>query len=411
MRLSGAEMSVRILVGDCRQLLKGLASGSVHCCVTSPPYWGLRDYGTAAWQGGSPDCNHRGRDQTSASSTLAEWKSGGGKRYKENAGGMPFAVSCKRCGAIRTDAQLGLEQSPDDYVARMVEVFGEVRRVLRDDGTLWLNIGDSYTDSGRGSDVGSTLQGTRHNQRESRKTRVRETSRTGLGPKNLVGIPWMLAFALRADGWILRSEIIWHKQNPMPESVRDRPTKAHEQIFLLAKSERYYYDQEATLEPASPNTHARIAQDIASQVGSARANGGTRAERPMKAVVRGGVGRKTKATLHGSGIRANEDFTSRTSAHVVERRNKRSVWTVTTRGFSGAHFATFPPALIEPCVLAGSPRGGTVLDPFGGAGTTGLVADRHGRNATLIELNPHYARLAHQRIHSDAPLFAEAAHQ
>lgn len=396
-------MKWQILEGCALDLLASMASESVQCCVTSPPYWGLRDYGVAAsvW-GGSKDCLHRwgevGRLHRGGRSGDSPATNGRKARVeRDKTRDRITGAFCQDCDAWR--GSLGLEPTPELFIEHMVLVFREVRRVLRNDGTLWLNIGDSYTDSGRGADTGSTLSGTRHNQAESRKTRVRETSRTGLAPKNLVGIPWMLAFALRADGWILRSDIIWHKPNPMPEAVKDRPTKAHEYMFLLSKSPRYYYDQESTLEPVSANTHARVSQDVAGQIGSKPANGGSRADRPMKA-----VGRKRQVA--GEGIKANDDFHDST-ALLVSRRNKRSVWTVTTCGYREAHFATFPPKLIEPCILAGAPRGGVVLDPFSGAGTTGLVCSRLDRDYIGIELKPEYAAMARRRIANDAPLFEE----
>ena len=262
-------------VGDVREQLRRLPNASVHCVVTSPPYFGLRDYGM--------------------------------------------------------DGQIGLEPTQDTYVATMIAVFREVRRVLRDDGTLWLNLGDSYASGGRtyrapdGKDSkGGRVTGT-----------FRPTDPEGIKPKDLIGIPWRVAFALQADGWYLRQDIIWAKPNPMPESVTDRCTKAHEYLFLLSKSERYHFDGEAVKEKA--------------------------------------VGGEN------------------------ERRNKRSVWTVTTKPYKGAHFATFPPELIEPCILAGSKPGDVVLDPFGGAGTTSLVARRNGRRSVYIELNPEYVDMALNR--------------
>jgi len=321
---------------------------SVHCCVTSPPYWNLRDYGVAG--------------------------------------------------------QIGLERTPEEFVAAMVDVFRAVRRVLRDDGTLWLNLGDTYAAAG-----GPGWQGKNGQRADWRFTlvrntvRMREASRVaseGIKPKDLIGIPWLVAFALRADGWFLRSDIIWSKPNPMPESVTDRPTKAHEYLFLLSKSATYYYDQDAILEDCSPNTHARLSQNVAAQVGSARANGGAKNNGNMKAVARAGVNPKAAVNAHGS--KQNESFSS-SACLPVTRRNKRSVWEVATQGFKGAHFATFPIALIEPCILAGCPAGGTVLDPFTGSGTTGYVAVKHGRSFVGIELKPEYAKMARRRI-ADAPL-------
>ena len=311
-------MRVEIRIGDCRDLLRAMPDESVHCAVTSPPYFGLRDYGVAG--------------------------------------------------------QIGLESTPDAFVAEMVAVFGEVRRVLRGDGTLWLNLGDSYNAAGRkghGSRVGFK-QGT-NRASAGGADHVRASSDT-LKEKDLLMIPARVALALQADGWFLRSEIIWHKPNPMPESVTDRPTSAHEKIFLLAKNARYFYDADAVKEPA---IHA---------------------------------GRIVKAT--GSGAK-NLNTGNRTAAGfsdhdtLVTDRNLRNVWTIASRPFKGAHFATFPPALIEPCIKAGSRLGDTILDPFGGSGTTGLVSQRLGRSAILIELNPAYAAMAQRRIDEDAGMFAD----
>ena len=310
-------MSVRILTGDCRDMLKTLPEQSVHCCVTSPPYFGLRDYGV--------------------------------------------------------DGQIGLEQTPAEFVAELVAVFREVRRVLRDDGTLWLNLGDSYASSpASGGAQSSAMTGGEH-----KRTPVARAYRRpeGLKPKDLIGIPWRVAFALQADGWWLRQDIIWHKPNPMPESVTDRCTKAHEYVFLLSKSERYHFDAEAIAEPSAYP-------------------GDNRAERPDT--------RKAVDPMCMDGGRR-----ARTGKPTGDTSNKRSVWTITTKPFAEAHFATMAPDLAETCIKAGCPDGGTVLDPFGGAGTTGLVADRLGRNALLIELNPKYAEIAHRRLAGDAPLFAD----
>ena len=297
----------KTIPGDCVAGLRTIPDASVHCCVTSPPYWGLRDYGH--------------------------------------------------------DGQIGLESTPDAYVARMVEVFREVRRVLRDDGTLWLNLGDSYFNTSPGSGGKCVLAGAGKAMTEARYHNAnRDFAGTGIKPKDLVGIPWMVAFALRADGWWLRQDIIWHKPNPMPESVRDRCTKAHEYVFLLTKSERYYYDAEAVSEPSADP--GRVRND---SVG-----GASHVERQQHSL--GGV----------------------VSGYLT--RNRRSVWTITTKPYSGAHFAVMPPDLVEPCIKAGCPEGGTVLDPFAGSGTTLAVAAELGRNAIGCELNPEYIELAERRI-------------
>lgn len=317
----------QILEGDCRDRLREREAGSVQTVVTSPPYFGLRDYG------------HEG--------------------------------------------QIGLERTPDEFVEALVEVFRKVRRVLADDGTVWLNLGDSYAGSGRG--IGDTKTDNRGNlaSRHFHEATVNQGAigrawvapPAGLKNKDLIGIPWMVAFALRADGWYLRQDIIWHKPNPMPESVTDRCTKAHEYVFLLSKSRRYFYDSEA------------VAEDVVKgAAGSDFSTGQTAVHQLSRASKRERV--------------------------ETEKRNKRSVWTVPTKGYSGAHFATFPPDLIEPCILAGSKEGDTVLDPFSGSGTTGMVALRHNRTYIGCELNPEYVELSRRRIIDDAPLLnahAEAA--
>jgi DNA modification methylase len=288
-----------------------LADESVHCCVTSPPYWGLRDYGN--------------------------------------------------------DAQIGLEQTPDEYVARLVAVFREVHRVLRDDGTLWLNLGDSY--------VGSANSGGHGKQDTLHYATGLPAKRAALPPKSLVGIPWRVAFALHADGWILRSDIIWAKPNPMPESVRDRPTKSHEYMFLLAKRARYYFDQDAVRQEPGEAPRSTISP---------------------------GAG----AAAIDQGDRMRTTPIGRTCGTHPAGRNIRDVWTIATQPYPGAHFAVMHPALVEPCVKAGSPEGGVVLDPFAGAETVGLVADRLRRRFVGVELNPAFARLAADRIRDDCPLFA-----
>ena len=299
--------------GDALTVLASMPDQSVDCIVTSPPYFGLRDYGMAG--------------------------------------------------------QIGLEDTPDAFVSRLVDVFREVRRVLRDDGTLWLNLGDSYWSStatqGRNEDkahgaIGGTAKLIAGGSSTYKRTAL------GLKHKDLIGIPWRVAFALQADGWYLRQDIIWHKPNPMPESVTDRCTKAHEYVFLLSKSDRYFFDAEAIKEPSAyPGDNRASRRDLRKEIDPFCADNGSRA---------------------------------RTGNPTGETRNRRSVWTVATKPYAGAHFATFPPDLIEPCILAGSPVGGTVLDPFGGSGTTAGVSMRNGRNAILCELNPEYAALMPERI-------------
>lgn len=350
-------MTVTIFRGDCRTILPTLEPESVNCVVTSPPYWGLRDYGV--------------------------------------------------------DGQLGLEQTPGLFVAQMVEVFGQIWRVLRKDGTLWLNLGDSYSGSGKGGnpDPGSSKQATNKGSqtigtlygktgelaRQAALTNVsrRLCAEQGIPRKQLIGIPWRVAFALQEFGWYLRQDIIWSKPNPMPESVTDRCTKAHEYIFMFSKSLKYYYDQDAIAEPA-------IYSGLANQTASGYKDAETFNGKHKKTDKQRGHGRRH------AGFNDRWDAMSK-AEQCSGTRNKRSVWEVATAPFPGAHFATFPPDLIKPCVLAGCPENGTVLDPFGGAGTTGLVADRLKRNAVLIELNPEYVAMSERRIQEDAGLFSDVA--
>lgn len=374
-------MSVRIINADVMDGLAQLESESVHCVVTSPPYFGLRDYGTALWEGGDPDCLH-----------TAIRRGHNGEKQSTSAGTSRDRIvgeDCRICGAKRIDKQIGLEPTPDAYVAKMVEVFREVRRVLRKDGTCWLNLGDSYAanwNSQRAEGGG----GFKDNGRGRNKYPP-----PGLKPKDLIGIPWRVAFALQADGWWLRQDIIWSKPNPMPESVTDRCTKAHEYIFLLTKAERYFYDAEAIAEAAEYT--GLLGQDASGFKDPERFNG-KHGKRSGKAL--------TSPRNDGNAWNENN---GRGFVPTSDKRNKRSVWSIPTNPFPEAHFATFPPALIEPCIKAGCPEGGTVFDPFGGSGTTGLVADRLKRNAILIELNPEYAAMAERRVKGDCPMFAEVS--
>jgi DNA modification methylase len=345
--------------GDCLEVLKTLAANSVQCCVTSPPYFGLRDYGV--------------------------------------------------------DGQIGLESSPTEYVQKMVEVFAEVWRVLRKDGTLWLNLGDSYAGSGKGptghNGIGSQEQ--RQGFHSPKKDKLFDFK-----PKDLIGIPWRVAFALQDFGWYLRQDIIWHKPNPMPESVTDRCTKSHEYIFLLSKSQNYFYDHEAIKEPLKDASIARLIQDVENQNGSSRVPGKTNGN--MKAVRFGGnkygdsdeggrtySGKEWNPSQAGGGaINKNRSgyFDKDTGEPLCGiMANKKSVWTVTTRPFKDAHFATFPEKLIEPCILAGSRAEDLILDPFNGAGTTGLVALKHHRQYVGIELNPEYIEITNRRFREIQP--------
>ena len=361
-----------ILTGDTRTLLPTLESQSVQTVVTSPPYWGLRDYGTASWEGGDSKCKHGARIM--------------GNTNKNNVREVldGDTSKCFHCGARRIDAQIGLEATPDEYVQTMVDVFREVKRVLRDDGTVWLNLGDSYATTQTGNrGTASKLNGAdgaqyaatldRYTEAKTRRPAIPD----GLKPKDLMGIPWRVAFALQADGWYLRSDIVWAKGvsfcpsysgSVMPESVRDRPTRAHEYLFLLSKSSKYYYDTEAVREAWADHRN-----------GAAQGHNWKREET------------KTAST------RRPQDAPKTTG------RNLRSVWTIKTQPNPDAHFATFPMKLVEPCVKAGSRVNDLVLDPFAGSGTTGLVAMRLGRRFVGIELNPAYVTLAERDL--VGPLF------
>lgn len=337
----------KLFLGDCLQSMKGMDEKSVNCCVTSPPYFGLRDYGV--------------------------------------------------------DGQMGLEATPQEFVAALVTVMREVKRVLRDDGTLWLNLGDSYCSTAPGTKNAPQSKGSNVNPEQWANARPKTPP--GLKPKDLIGIPWRVAFALQADGWYLRQDIIWQKPNPMPESVTDRCTKSHEYVFLLSKSPRYYFDHVAIKEPVTASTVARLSQNIEAQRGSDRVPGKTNG--PMKAVGGSRAKRnnfrrdnsKREQAIPGQAVGTHRPGRE-DSSYDLQTRNRRSVWTIATRPFKGAHFATFPPALIEPCIMAGCPVGGVVLDPFGGSGTTAGVAMAHGRNAVLCEINPEYADMMPARIES-----------
>jgi DNA modification methylase len=386
-------LSIRILIGDVREQLRLLPADSFDCVVTSPPYWGLRDYGTGRWDGGDINCDHKKvTDEAFAvrKSTLGDGKKHTGHILEG------FKEQCGRCGAKRIDRQIGMEPTVGDHLAVMVDVFAEVRRVMKPTATLWLNYGDCYATSPNGRSAADTKAA----GDDDRTFRDKPFSTIGgvLKAKDLCMIPNRLAIALQEAGWWVRSEIIWHKPNPMPESIKDRPGSSHEKVWLLSKQPRYFYDHIAVRQPLAAASVSRLAQDVESQEGSTRANGGGKTNGNMKAVKFGGNKGGENPTHSG-----NEwDPT-------LEGSNLRNVWTIATAAFSEAHFATFPPELAERCIKAGCPPGGHVLDPFGGAGTTGLVADRLQRHATLIELNPEYAALARRRIDGDAPLFVGAA--
>ncbi len=318
-------MTVGILTGDVLECLALVEPESVQCVVTSPPYWGLRDYGAAG--------------------------------------------------------QIGQEATPAEFVAKLVEVFREVRRVLRPDGVVWLNLGDSYNAYNGNRGPTTSIQGPSSIALPRLPTGSGLTAK-GLKPKDLLGIPWRVAFALQEDGWWLRSDVIWAKPNGMPESVQDRPTRAHEYVFLLSKADRYTYHAEAIATPVAPDTAARYG----------------RARRDAAAA-------PGQVEHHGV-LAARPNTTAAPEADPVQVANARDVWTIPPAQFEGAHFATMPEELARRCILAGSAEGDTVLDPFGGAGTTGLVAQRLNRSAVLIELNPAFVEMAAKRIREDAPMFS-----
>ena len=452
----------RILIGDVLAGLATLGDGTVQTCVTSPPYWGLRDYGTGSWEGGDAGCDHKDAPMGTRDRGRDRAASGGTFHDSPNANQIQpqFRDTCGKCGAVRIDQQIGLEPAPAAYLARMVAVFREVRRVLADDGTIWVNMGDGYNNAGS-SRNGEGLDGIRRGGATGADGALgykRLDRRHSLGLikcKDLIGMPWRLAFALQADGWYLRSDIIWHKPNPMPESVTDRPTKAHEYLFLLSKRERYYFDNDAIREPQTSGY-------------------------PSSFDKRGESWHDHDADLSEGNAKHNVRDNGVDRAHVSHPlgRNIRTVWTIPTQPFPDAHFATYPEALVEPCVKAGTsergccpkcgkgwvrkvekqrppievrtatrggsvdPRDGTgfnldgvkygsgqklqdwldahpakttgwspacacnagepvpclVLDPFTGSGTTGAVACRLGRNFVGCELNPAYAAMARDRI-------------
>ena len=369
---------MKILQGNCLERLREMEEGSVNCCVTSPPYWGLRDYKTppSVW-GGDPAHDHAWNLKRVATEVgKGNWAQGTNGRGELQPGGVnakrepirgEVQVGFCECGAWL--GNFGLEPTPELYVEHAVWIFREVRRVLRDDGTLWLNVGDSY--SAHPGQRKETNKAGEKQQTKRGSTGCPSRCVDGLKPKDIVGIPWMLAFALRADGWWLRQDIIWSKPNPMPESVTDRCTKAHEYLFLLTKSAKYYFDAEAIKEP------------VACSEAEQRTKNATRHEQRGKGDQEG--------VYHARG--AAKPFSNWNPT-----RNKRDVWTVATQPFPEAHFATFPPKLIEPCILAGSKVGDNVLDPFIGSGTTGVVALRHKRDFIGIELNPDYIKMANSRL-------------
>ena len=341
----------KVYFGDCRDSMRKMAKKGVkvQMCVTSPPYFGLRDYGTAKWEGGDADCDH-----------IEKIQSHSGQRADRDQTSQIFKYKglCKKCGAVSVDGQIGLEQNPQEFIDNLVEVFACVWDILAEDGTLWVNLGDSYANnSSQASNNGRAGFG---NPREKIVNRIGN----GYKQKDLMGMPWRLAFALQDFGWYLRQDIIWHKPNPMPESVTDRCTKSHEYIFLLTKNQKYYFDHESIKEPATTKSEG------------IRFGGNKYGDNddPKYATKSGNVSKE------------------------YEKANKRDVWSVPVKPYSGAHFAVYPEELIEPCILAGSKVGDIVLDPFFGSGTTGAVAQKLGRKWVGCELNKNYEKLQNERL-------------
>lgn len=458
----------QVIEGDCLERMREFPDGYFDCIVTSPPYWGLRDYGTAEWVGGAPNCDHR-QATIRKRRRLAEAANAcdGGNRKAEDrsdadALGLPYRDVCGKCGAVRVDKQLGLEPTPEEYVAHMVAVFREARRVLAPHGVCWVNLGDSYTSGGRdthGTRVGYKQQTNRGMSGENDPARAPQPP--GLKPKDLCGIPWRVAFALQADGWWLRSDVVWAKGwsfcpdragNPMPESVQDRPVRAHEYVFMLARAERYWYDAFAVREAAAAETVTLLSQNsLDTQEGGYK----------QELYAEDFPGRKRRDRKPADILKHMRDNDG------GQTRSLRDVWAINTRGYAEAHFAVFPEELVEPCLRSSCPpqvcaecgkpwvrvvertdaedtsakgsrfdtgktggrdggdrtqegvrylkretgwqptcscppgtptRPGRVLDPFGGSGTVGVVAMREGRDSVLLELNPTYAEMARARI-------------
>ena len=348
------------LIGDVREKLKELPDKSIQMCVTSPPYYALRDYGTAKWEGGDPNCDHL--EKTSGMSnknTLGHSGNLPNTNQANLSGKIQYKNKCKKCGAKRKDNQLGLEDTPEEFVENMVEVFAQVHRVLRDDGTLWLNLGDSYSSGSRTSTTNQSLR------KDKDYGVTRPPANKNIKPKSLLGIPWKVAIALQEWGWILRQDIIWAKKNCMPESVKDRFTKNHEYIFLLSKQPKYFFNQ--------------ILEDAVSgkDMGILRC--------------------KKQAKLNHPSITKRQKMNINPKTAGTGKKNKRSVWNMRTASYKEAHFAVFPPELAETCIKAGSNEKDIVLDCFMGSGTTAMVAQQHSRKWIGVELNPEYEKLIKKR--------------
>lgn len=350
----------KVYFGECRESMRQMAKDGikVQSCITSPPYYGLRDYGTGTWIGGDEFCSHK-RDSKYSANTIT------GHANKElTVGDAIYKTECPKCGAIRKDLQIGLEESPQEFIDNLVEVFACVWDLLEDDGTLWVNLGDSYYNYRPGKGQALNKQSVANNNQDlPQKCARRGNKLEEYKEKDLMGMPWRLAFALQDFGWYLRQDIIWHKPNPMPESVKDRCTKSHEYIFLLSKKSHYYFDNEAIKEEAHTTDDTNRDRD------NGRLN-------------------NTPGRTRMAGLTTNH----------YETKNKRDVWTVATKPYSGAHFAVYPEELIEPCVLASTKTGDIILDPFFGSGTTGAVAQKLGRKWIGCELNKEYESLQNERL-------------
>ena len=444
----------RVINGDCLDVLKTLDDGIFDMCITSPPYYGLRDYGTGKWIGGDPNCPHY------RTTKISENTATGHKAMAE--GGHPvgdaiYKTVCPICGAVREDDQIGLEETPEEYVDKLVKVFREVRRTLKDDGTLWLNIGDTYNVQQYHKSEQTNGYGKQGTNKGSFENVVERPRAKNSKPKDLIGIPWMLAFALREDGWYLRQDIIWQKPNPMPEPVKDRCVKSHEYIFLLSKKPQYYFDYEAiqeqavskpTIPGAAANSkYADTEEEELYRQGMSRDRGNNIVELRKHLPPKEAFVDFMRSRTSVSALAENTDINRTTIEHwfrtddgfsypsveqwetirdyvddwseqfqdINERmtdvtyetdeigknsegkRNKRDVWSVPTQAVKEAHFATYPEKLIEPCILAGSRVGGVVLDPFFGSGTTGLVSARLNRKYLGIELNEEYVEICNRR--------------
>ena len=399
----------KVYLGNSLEVIKTFPDESVDCVVTSPPYYGLRDYGTGTWVGGDPNCPHY------RTTKVSELTATGHKRMQdmgEAVGDAIYKSVCPICGAVRKDEQIGLEETPEAYIERLVSLFREIRRVLKKEGTCWVNLGDSYNSSPSGNSAENiethrdSISYKKVKKGEDRSQQRKAGLVKGLKPKDLIGIPWMFAFAMRADGWYLRQDIIWHKPNPMPEAVTDRCTKSHEYIFLFSKSQKYYFDYEAIMEEAVTQVDPRIGKRVEYD-GMRKGQEGTGNRAFVSLKVRYGNGTKAERT-HEQGYAQKENGGHRDNSGGFDSemvikdgmvvRNKRDVWSVQVRPNKEAHFATYPQMLIQPCILAGSPQGGVVLDPFMGSGTTGIVARKLGRKYVGIELNPEYQKMAERRI-------------